>query len=91
MNTVSKGTTYTIDFSKEPTEIDSEWPDQETKNQTDQAVLKIMGQIKDYAARNSLLTAATYVCGQSESGATFRSCNGTTVVVYVFPEWDKKE
>ena len=39
----SKGTTCTIDFSaNEPTEIGTKWPDEETKNQTDQAVQKSM-------------------------------------------------
>lgn len=39
----SKGTTCTIDFSaNEPREMGFIWPDEETKNQTDQAVQKFI-------------------------------------------------
>jgi hypothetical protein len=77
MATNSKGTTYTIDFStKEPTEIGSGWPDQETKKQTDQAVQKLWGRSK--TTRHAILyTPPLLMCaGNWRAGRLFDPATG---------------
>lgn len=92
MVTTSKGTTYTYDFStNQPTLVGSESPDADTEKQTNETATKLIEEIKVYSEYNDLESAATYVCRQPKSGASFRSCTGTQVVVEVFPKWDKKE
>lgn len=92
MATNSKGTTYTYDFSTDkPTKLGSEAPNQNTEDQTDVAVTELIEQIKEYSAYSPLESAATYVCRKPGSGASFRSCQGTTVVVYVFPVREEKQ